>query len=65
MNQPKDSYSSCAFCRFMRSLAFSAIGGGVAGYSALWLGMERQNAIIVAFFGAMGAVIWISRKKQQ
>jgi len=49
----------------MRSLAFSAIGAGVAGYSALWLEMGRQNAIIAAFFGAMAAVIWVSRKKQE
>lgn len=65
MKQQKDSYSSCAFCRLMRSLAFSAIGAGVVGYSALWLGMERYNAIIAAFFGALAAVIWVSRKKQE
>ena len=65
MNQQNNSYSSCAFCRFMRSLAFSAIGAGVVGYLALWLGMERQNAIIAAFFGAMAAVILVSRKKQE
>ncbi len=65
MSQPTDPYSSCAFCRFMRSLAFSAIGAGVVGYSALWLGVERDNAIIAAFFGALAAVVWISRKKQE
>ncbi len=64
MNQPKDPYSSCAFCRFMRSLAFSAIGAGVVGYTALWLGVSRENAIYAAFFGAMAAVILVSRKKQ-
>ncbi|MCW8890497.1 MAG: hypothetical protein OQL20_07555 [Sedimenticola sp.] len=47
---------SCAFCRFMRSLAFSAIGGGIAGYSALALGLSQDNAIVAAFFGALGLV---------
>ena len=49
----------------MRSLAFSAIGAGVAGYSAIWFGMERQDAIAVAFFGALAAVVWVSRKKSE
>jgi hypothetical protein len=65
MNQPKDPYSDCAFCRFMRSLAFSAIGAGVVGYSAIGLGMSRENAIYAAFLGAMAAVLWITRKKQK
>ncbi|MEJ2529064.1 MAG: hypothetical protein P8Z39_02990 [Gammaproteobacteria bacterium] len=65
MAQPNDSYSSCAFCRFMRSLAFSAIGAGVAGYLAIWMGVERKDAIIVAFFGALAAVVLVSRKKQK
>lgn len=53
---------SCAVCRFMRSLAFSAIGGGVAGYTALGLGLSQSNAIIAAFFGALGLVMLTSRK---
>ncbi|WP_428607815.1 hypothetical protein [Sedimenticola sp.] len=53
---------SCAVCRFMRSLAFSAIGGGVAGYTALGLGLSQSNAIIAAFFGALGLVVLTSRK---
>ena len=48
----------------MRSLAFSAIGAGVVGYSAIWFGMERQDAMVAAFFGALAAVIWVSRKKR-
>lgn len=56
---------SCAFCRFMRSLAFSAIGGGVAGYSALALGLSQDNAIIAAFFGALGMVVLTGKKKDK
>jgi uncharacterized membrane protein YfcA len=61
----KDPYSSCAICRFMRALAFSAIGAGITGYTAKWLGMEQNNVIIVAFFGALGAVMWASRKREE
>jgi hypothetical protein len=57
------SNQSCAVCRFMRSLAFSAIGGGVVGYSALSLGLSKDNAIIAAFFGALGLVLLVTRKK--
>jgi hypothetical protein len=64
-DKSKDPYSSCAFCRFMRSLAFSAIGAGVAGYTAIWLGMSRENAIYVAFIGAMAAVVLITSIKQK
>ncbi|HHH39599.1 MAG TPA: hypothetical protein ENK50_08500 [Sedimenticola sp.] len=52
---------SCVVCRIMRGLAFSTIGGGLAGYGALALGMSRDNAIVAAFFGALGAVLWAGR----
>ncbi|MET0046682.1 MAG: hypothetical protein ABW066_02735 [Sedimenticola sp.] len=58
-----DRYQSCAFCRFMRGLAFSAIGGGIAGYLALTMGMERNHAMIAALFGAIALVGWVTRKK--
>ncbi len=57
-----DPYRSCAFCRFMRSFAFSAIGAAVGGYGALAMGLERSNAVIAAFFGALIAVLWIGRR---
>ncbi|PLX61668.1 MAG: hypothetical protein C0630_08975 [Sedimenticola selenatireducens] len=56
------SNPSCAVCRFMRSLAFSAIGGGIAGYTALGFGLSQGNAIVAAFFGALGLVVLTSRK---
>ena len=54
---------SCAVCRFLRALAFSAIGGGVAGYGALGLGLDRENAMLAAFFGALAAVLWAGRRR--
>ncbi len=54
--------SSCSVCRFMRSLAFSALGAGFAGYGGLALGLSRESAMIAAFFGALGLVV-LSNKK--
>ncbi len=56
--------SDCTFCRVMRGMAFSAVGGGTAGYAALAMGMERSNAIIAAFFGALALVLLVSRNKR-
>ena len=60
----EDPYTSCAVCRFMRALAFSAIGAGAAGYTALWLGVDQDNVMIIAFFGALAAVLWANRKRE-
>lgn len=49
----------------MRSLVFSALGGGFAGYGALGLGMEPGDAIIAAFLGAVLAVVLVSRGKRR
>jgi len=57
-----DPYRSCSFCRFMRAFAFSAIGAAVGGYGALAMGLERGNAAIAAFFGALIVVLWIGRR---
>lgn len=57
--------TDCTFCRMMRGMAFSAIGGGAAGYTALSLGMQRSDAIIAAFFGAMLLVLLVNRKRKE
>lgn len=54
--------STCSVCRFLRGLAFSALGGGLAGYGALGLGFNKENAIVAAFFGALAAVLWAGRR---
>jgi hypothetical protein len=59
------SGKSCSICRFFRGLAFSTIGGGVGGFGALSLGLERDDAIIAAFFGALGLVLWMNRKREE
>ncbi|MES9855516.1 MAG: hypothetical protein ABW166_02790 [Sedimenticola sp.] len=60
-----DPLRKCGFCRFMRGLAFSAIGAGIAGYSGLALGLNREDAMIAAFFGALLLVILLTPKKQR
>ncbi|MCP3866639.1 MAG: hypothetical protein GY703_00790 [Gammaproteobacteria bacterium] len=57
-----NSHQSCSVCRFLRSFAFSAIGAGVLGFSALALGFDRDMAIAAAFVGALGLVSWASRR---
>lgn len=57
-----DPYRSCAFCRFMRAFAFSAIGAALGGYGGLAFGLERGNAVIAACFGALIAVLWVGRR---
>ncbi len=58
-------HQNCSVCRFLRSMAFSAIGGGVAGFSALGLGFSRENAITIAFFGALGLVMYMNRDQDK
>ena len=60
-----DAHQSCAVCRFMRSLAFSAVGAGLCGYGALGLGASQENAILAASLGAVAAVVLSSRKKSK
>ncbi len=60
-----DPLRKCGFCRFMRSLAFSAIGAGIAGYTALSFGLEQDKAMIAAFFGALLLVILLTPKQKR
>ncbi len=56
--------AGCWICRFMRALSFSAIGAAVLGYGALWLGADKNSAILAAFFGALGLVLLMTRKQK-
>ena len=64
MSRP-DPYQDCSLCRVMRAFAFSAIGGGVAAFTARWLGFEQNHIFIIAFIGALAAVLWGNRKMRQ
>lgn len=58
MENPRQS---CSVCRLLRSLSFSVLGGGVAGFGALQLGWGNDTAIIAAVFGSVAAVVWSNR----
>ncbi|VAX09812.1 hypothetical protein MNBD_GAMMA26-1223 [hydrothermal vent metagenome] len=47
----------------MRALAFSSIGAAVCGLTARELGADQQTVMIAAFFGALGLVCWVNRKR--
>ncbi len=55
--------AACGFCRFMRALAFSAVGAAVFGLSAKWLGADQQTIVLSALVGSVGLVGWINRKR--
>jgi F0F1-type ATP synthase membrane subunit a len=54
--------TNCFICRFFRSFAFSGGGALIGGFSALFLGFNKMDAIIAAFIGAMLAVLYMSKK---
>lgn len=48
----------------MRALSFSALGAALAGYGALWLGADKNDAVLAAFFGALALVLLTTRKRK-
>jgi len=60
----KDNLAACALCRFMRALAFSAVGAAVCGLTAKWLGADQQTIIFSALFGSIALVSWVNRKRE-
>jgi len=61
----KKDLSGCSFCRFMRALSFSSVGAAVVGLTARELGADMQTIMIAAFFGALGLVCWVNRKRDK
>ncbi len=57
--------AACSFCRFMRALAFSAVGAAVLGLGAKWLGADQQTIIFSALAGSIGLVGWVNRKRSR
>ena len=63
MKKKKGGLAACGFCRFMRALAFSAIGAAICGLSAKWLGADQQTIVMSALLGSIGLVSWVNRKR--
>jgi len=54
----------CFFCRIMRSFAISGLGGAFAGYTAIYLGSARSDAVYWAVAGAILALGLFSRRRR-
>jgi len=54
---------NCAFCRFMRGVAFGGLGAMIGGYGSLLLGFPRNEAIYYATFGAIALTAFLNRKR--
>jgi len=61
----KRNLAACGFCRFMRALAFSAVGAAVCGLSAKWLGADQQTIVFSGLFGSIALVSWVNRKRDK
>ncbi|MEJ2619284.1 MAG: hypothetical protein P8163_03275 [Candidatus Thiodiazotropha sp.] len=59
----QQNFSNCTLCRVMRGLAFGGMGAAIGGYGALFFGVDRNEAIYYALFGALALTVLILRKK--
>jgi hypothetical protein len=48
----------------MRGLAFGGIGAAIGGYGALLLGVDKNEAIYYALFGALALTAIVTRKRK-
>ena len=56
-------YRNCTLCRVMRGLAFGGLGAAIGGYGAILFGVDRQEAMFYALFGALALTAFMQRKK--
>lgn len=47
----------CFTCRLFRALAFSGIGAAITGGGAVWLGMAKNDAMMLAIPGALFGIM--------
>lgn len=57
--------SNCVLCRVMRGLAFGGLGAAIGGYGAILFGVERNEAIYFALFGALVLTGIVLRKRDK
>lgn len=56
---------NCVLCRVMRGLAFGGLGAAIGGYGAILFGVERNEAIYFALFGALVLTGIVLRKRDK
>lgn len=57
--------SNCTLCRVMRGLAFGGMGAAVGGYGAIFFGVDRNEAIYYALFGALALTAIVERRHRK
>jgi hypothetical protein len=61
----KKTAENCPLCRVMRGLAFGGMGAAIGGYGAILFGVDRNDAIYYALFGALAMVAFVQRKRDK
>ncbi len=59
------NYRNCVLCRVMRGLAFGGLGAAIGGYGAILFGVDRQEAMFYALFGALALTAFMQRKRSK
>jgi hypothetical protein len=61
----KRQADNCVLCRVMRGLAFGGLGAAIGGYGSMLLGVDRDQAIYFALFGALALTAFVQRKRDK
>jgi hypothetical protein len=61
----KRPFDNCVLCRVMRGLAFGGLGAAIGGYGSMLFGVERDQAIYFALFGALALTVIVQRKRDK
>ena len=59
----KRDIKNCGICRFMRGVAFGGLGAIIGGYGSILLGVDRNDAVYYAVFGAIALTAFVNRKR--
>jgi hypothetical protein len=57
--------NDCVLCRVMRGLAFGGLGAAIGGYGSMLFGVDRNDAIYFAVFGALVLTGIVLRKRDR
>lgn len=57
--------NDCVLCRVMRGLAFGGLGAAIGGYGSMLFGVDQNDAIYFAVFGALVLTGIVLRKRDR
>ncbi|MEJ2455427.1 MAG: hypothetical protein P8103_14895 [Candidatus Thiodiazotropha sp.] len=61
----KRPFDNCVLCRVMRGLAFGGLGAAIGGYGSMLFGVDKDQAIYFALFGALALTAFVQRKRDK